>query len=94
MSYRLPGGRQTFKDDRAAGRAIADAILKSYPDQTRRETGPISVRAVVRQIPDRSYDPATFVYDNGRGSNAAVETIPKTIWARRNRGALSRTDRL
>jgi hypothetical protein len=28
------------------------------------------VRSVVRQIPDRPYDAAEFVYDNGRGSDA------------------------
>jgi hypothetical protein len=72
VGYRQPGGRRTFPDDRAAGRALADAILKSYSGETRRAGGPTVVRSVVRKIPDRPYDPKMLVYDGGRGTNASA----------------------
>jgi hypothetical protein len=72
VSPRKPDGRSTYANDRLAGRAIADAILTSYKSQPRTGGGPIVVRSVVRQIPDRPYDAAEFIYDNGRGSDAAA----------------------
>jgi neutral ceramidase len=72
VAYRKPGGRPSYADDRAAGHAIADAILSSYKSQPRSKGGRLVVRSVVRHIPDRPYDAADFVYDNGRGSNAAA----------------------
>lgn len=67
--HRNPGGKSTYANDRLTGRAIADTILASYKSQPRMDGGPIVVRSVVRQIPDRPYDAAEFVYDNGRGSD-------------------------
>jgi hypothetical protein len=72
VGFRKLGGQRTFPDDRAAGRAIAEAILSSYASRARTEGGRIKVRSVVRQFADRPYDPAEFVYDNGRGSSAAA----------------------
>ncbi len=68
----LPGGGKTVRDDKAAGRALAEAILESYNAGGRREEGRLRVASVVRRIPDRPYDPSEFVYDNGRGSSAAA----------------------
>ena len=73
VAYRQPGGKRTYPDDRAAGRAIADAILKSYSSEARRDSGRIVVRSVTRQIPDRPYDPKMLNYDNGRGSSASAK---------------------
>jgi len=70
VSPRKPDGRPTYANDRLAGRAIADAIIASYKSQSRTDVGPIIVRSIIRQIPDRPYDAAEFVYDNGRGSDA------------------------
>jgi hypothetical protein len=72
VGFRKPGGQRTYPDDRAAGRAIAEAILSSYDARARKEGGRIKVRSVVRQFADRPCDPAEFVYDNGRGSSAAA----------------------
>jgi hypothetical protein len=72
VSPRKPDGRATYASDRLAGRAIADAILASYQSQPRTGGGPIVVQSVVRQIPDRPFDAAEFVYDNGRGSDAGA----------------------
>jgi hypothetical protein len=72
VSFRQPGGRPTYADDRAAGRAIAAEILSSYPSQPRRPGGRIAVRSIVREIPDRPYNAAEFVYDNGRGTTSAA----------------------
>lgn len=74
VGYVKPGGGRTFPDDRAAGRAIAKAILDSYRQAERRDSTKLVVRSVVKRFPDRPYDPAEFVYDGGRGSSeAAVE---------------------
>jgi len=74
VGYVEPGSGRTFPDDRAAGRAIAEAILKSYPQAKRRDCGKLVMQSVVKRIPDRPYDPAEFVYDGGRGSSeSAVE---------------------
>lgn len=61
--------KSKYASDRDAGRAIAEAILTSYPHQPRINGDPLAVRSVVRQIPDRPYDPAVYIYDNGRGSS-------------------------
>ena len=73
VAYRNPGGKRTYPDDRAAGRAIADAVLKSYSSESRREGGQIAIHSVTRQIPDRPYDPKMLKYDNGRGSSGAAK---------------------
>ena len=74
VGYRHPGGRRTYPNDRAAGQAIADAVLESYSAAERRDCPGLVVRSKVLRIPDRPYDPAEFVYDGGRGSGkSAVE---------------------
>jgi hypothetical protein len=74
VGYRHPGGRRTYPNDRAAGQAIADAVIESYSAAERRDCAGLVVRSKVLRIPDRPYDPAEFVYDGGRGSGkAAVE---------------------
>jgi hypothetical protein len=65
--------KSAYPNDRAAGRAIAEAILASYAMQPRTNGGPLVVRSVVRQIPDRPYDPAVYIYDNGRGASAKAK---------------------
>jgi hypothetical protein len=72
VSPRKPDGRSTYASDRLAGRAIADTIFTSYKSQPRTCGGPIVVQSVVRQIPDRPYDAAEFIYDNGRGLDAGA----------------------
>lgn len=74
VGFGKPGGGRTYRNDRAAGRAIADAVLESYPAARRRDCAELVMRSVVVRIPDRPYDPAEFVYDGGRGSGkSAVE---------------------
>jgi neutral ceramidase len=92
VGYRQPGGNRTFPDDRAAGKAIADAVLKSYPTQKQRAGGPLVVRSVTRKIPDRPYDPKMLEYDGGRGTNRSAHEHFKKRYtpeeaALRNRGA-------
>ncbi len=77
VAFRLPNGKKTFADDRAAGRAIAEAITKSYPTCPRRDCRKLAIRSVVKRIPDRPYDPAEFVYDNARGSSESAATFHK-----------------
>ena len=72
VAWRNPGGRPTYPSDRAAGHAIADAILTSYKTKPYVDAGRIAVRSVLRQIPDRPYDPDSLHYDNGRGANNAA----------------------
>jgi neutral ceramidase len=90
VGYLKPGGQRTYPDDRAAGRAIAEAILTSFPSRARNEGGLIKVRSVLRQFADRPYDPAEFVYDNGRGSSATAHerfqrrNAPEEAAVRRN----------
>jgi neutral ceramidase len=72
VNFILPGRRRLFPDDRATGEALADVILKSLAHAPRREPGPLATRAIVQRIPDRPYDPAEFVYDNGRGEGPAA----------------------
>jgi len=74
LGFHKPGTGPTFPDERAAGQAIAKAILESYPRAKRRDCAKLVVRSVVKRIPDRPYDASEFVYDGGRGSSkAAVE---------------------
>jgi hypothetical protein len=74
VAFNKPGGGRTYADDRAAGAAIAEAILKAYPGAWRSSVDQLRVRSMVDRIPDRPYDPAEFVYDNGRGSSrSAIE---------------------
>lgn len=81
ISFLRPGGKKTYPNDRAAGKAIADTIITSYPTLDRRDCDTLTVRSVLRQIPDRTYDPAEFAYDNGRGSSAAAIEFHKTRYA-------------
>ena len=75
VGYYKPGSGRTFPDERAAGQAIAKAILESYPHAKRRDCTKLVVQSVVKRIPDRPFDPSEFVYDGGRGSSkAAVES--------------------
>jgi hypothetical protein len=66
--------KSEYPSDREAGRAIAEAILASYPKQQRTNGGLLVVHLIVRQIPDRPYDPAVYIYDNGRGSSEKAKS--------------------
>ena len=90
--YVRPGRGRTFPNDRAAGQAIADAILRSYPNAKRRDGAELVVRSMVSRIPDRPYDPKEFVYDGGRGSSESAVAFHKKRYtpeeaAVRDRGA-------
>jgi hypothetical protein len=61
--------KSKYSSDREAGQAIADAILASYTERPDVSVGPLAVRSTVRQISDRPYDPAGYIYDNARGSS-------------------------
>jgi hypothetical protein len=81
VGYRKPGGARTFTDDRAAGRAIAEAILDSCPAVPRRDCERLSVRSRVIRIPDRPYDAREFVYDHGRGPSASAVEFHRRRYA-------------
>lgn len=94
VNYILPGRKRFFPDDRATGAALAEAILKSLAQAPRREAGPLTTRSIVQRIPDRPYDAAEFVYDNGRGAGPAALASFKARYtpeeqAVRERGATS-----
>ncbi|MEY4940770.1 MAG: hypothetical protein RIQ93_2505 [Verrucomicrobiota bacterium] len=72
VNYILPGRKRFFPDDRATGVALAEVILKSLAQAPRREPGRMTTRSIVQRIPDRPYDAAEFVYDNGRGAGPAA----------------------
>ncbi|NUQ78836.1 MAG: hypothetical protein HUU21_35375 [Polyangiaceae bacterium] len=77
VSFMGLDGKKLVSDEHAAGRAIAGAILESFPKVERSEPRAVHVSSVVRRIPDRPYDPADFVYDQGRGSSPAALAFHK-----------------
>jgi neutral ceramidase len=77
VSFMGLDGKKLVSDEHAAGRAIAGAILESYPKVERSEPRSLHITSVVRRIPDRPYDPADFTYDNGRGSSPSALAFHK-----------------
>lgn len=75
VSFVGADGKKLVDDEHAAGRAIAGAILESYPKVERSVPRTLQVDSVVRRIPDRLYDPADFIYDNGRGSGPSASAF-------------------